>query len=330
MGLRGFIAKRVVYMVILLWLVVTVNFAIFVLMPGNPLEQYLSRLSGRVDASRIEELRAHYGLNKPLHERYITYVTNLLKWDFGDSYFSGSVSFAMIERMSRTLELMGLATIVTIFLGVLLGIVAAYMRGGAIDTTLVTGSLITYSVPIFWLGWIILFVFGVTLGWFPRSGIYPVAWSGPGNWPTNIFVYIAGRLYHLALPTITLVLFSIGGWILLSRACILESITEDYVITARAKGLKERTVLLKHVLKNASLPIITSVALSFAFMIGGAIITETVFSYEGMGRWTWRAIGQTDLPVLAAIFYVTSLTVIIANFLADLVYGVIDPRIRYG
>jgi peptide/nickel transport system permease protein len=143
-------------------------------------------------------------------------------------------------------------------------------------------------------------------------------------------VYLAGRLYYLVLPTVTLVLFSIGGWILLARACMLESITEDYVVTARAKGLGERTVLLKHVLKNASLPIITSVALSFAGMIGGAIITETVFNYEGMGRWTWRAIGTTDLPVLAAVFYVTTLTVIIANFLADLIYGVVDPRIRYG
>jgi peptide/nickel transport system permease protein len=330
MGLKTFIAKRIVYMVILIWLAVTVNFMIFVLMPGSPLESYIGRLSGRMDPARIQLLKEHFGLDKPLHERYIIYITNLITWNFGDSYFSGSVSVAMADKMSRTLELMGLATTITITLGVLIGVIAAHTRGGAVDGTLVTGSLLTYSVPIFWLGWIMLYIFSIQLHWFPLGGMYPTSWAVPGNWPSNIFEYLAGRLYHLALPTATLVLFSVGGWILLARACMLESMTEDYVVTARAKGLGERTVLLKHVLKNASLPIITSVALSFAGMIGGAIITETVFNYEGMGRWTWRAIGQTDLPVLAAVFYVTTLTVIIANFLADLIYGVVDPRIRYG
>jgi peptide/nickel transport system permease protein len=330
MGLKAFIAKRIVYMIILIWLTVTVNFLIFVMMPGSPIDQYITKLTGRMNEERIAVLKAHFGIDKPLHERYILYITNLITWNFGDSYFSGSVTSTMIDRMSRTLELMGFATTITILLGVLLGVVCAHTRGGALDGSLVSGSLVTYSVPIFWLGWIILFVFGVILKWFPQGGAYPLSWAGPGNWPTDIFTYIAGRLYHLVLPTVTLVLFSIGGWILLSRACMLESITEDYVVTARAKGLGERTVLLKHVLKNASLPIVTSVALSFAGMIGGAIITETVFNYNGMGRWTWQAIGQSDLPVLAAIFYVTTLTVILANFLADLLYGVIDPRIRYG
>jgi peptide/nickel transport system permease protein len=300
------------------------------MMPGSPLEHYISNLQGRVDQERINELRVHFGFDKPLHERYFIYITNLITWNFGDSYYSGSVRIAMIDKMSRTLELMGLATTITILLGVLLGVISAYTRGGVADGTLVTGSLLTYSVPIFWLGWIILYVFAIQLRWFPVGGMYPSSWAGPGNWPTNIFEYLAGRFYHLALPTVTLVLFSIGGWILLSRACMLENLTEDYVVTARAKGLGERTVLLKHVLKNASLPIITSVALSFAGMIGGAIITETVFNYNGMGRWTWLAIGQTDIPVLSAVFYVTTLTVIIANFLADLIYGVVDPRIRYG
>jgi len=134
----------------------------------------------------------------------------------------------------------------------------------------------------------------------------------------------------ITLPAITLFIFLFGGWILLSRATVLETITEDYVTTARAKGLPERTVLFKHVLKNASLPLITSAALTFGFLISGAIITETVFSYGGMGLLVWKAIQTTDIPSMQAFFYVIALLVIVANFVADLLYGVIDPRIKYG
>jgi peptide/nickel transport system permease protein len=315
-------------MTIVLWLALSFNFIIFNLMPGDPVLQYIGKLTGRIDEARLQEIRAHFGLDKPLHERYIQYILNLLKWDFGRSYFSGSVSSIMTERVARTLELMGLSTLVTIILGILLGAFAAYKRGGVTDSFLVVGSLFTYSVPIFWLGWIIKYIFAHQLGWFPSSSMYPSAWIG--NWPKDIFTYISGRLYHLILPVTTLTLFSIGGWILLTRACILENITEDYVITARAKGAKERTVLYKHVMKNAALPIVTSVVLAVAGMIGGAIITETLFSYQGMGLLTWNAIQQRDIPVLSAVFYVTTLLVIIANFVADLLYGILDPRIKYG
>jgi len=226
---------------------------------------------------------------------------------------------------------MGISTVISIILGMLIGVLVAYKRGGIFDTATVTGSLITYSVPIFFLGWVIIAIFSLGLHWFPSSLEQPVEWARSP--PSNILEILAGRLRHLVLPTITLVLFSVGGWILLTRACVLETINEDYVLTARAKGLKERTVLYKHVLKNASLPLITNVALSFAFMISGAIITETLFSYRGMGLLTYSAIisgGGPDLPLLQAIFYILALAVIFANFIADLLYGVIDPRIRYS
>ncbi|MGF3572888.1 MAG: ABC transporter permease [Candidatus Bathyarchaeia archaeon] len=329
MGLRKFIAQRTIYMAIVLWLALTANFIIFNLMPGDPVLQYVAKLSGRIDEQRLNEIRAYFGLDKPLHERYLQYIFNLLQWNFGKSYYSGSVSFLMTERLARTLELMGLATFITIVLGILLGAVAAYKRGSLTDSALVVGSLFTYSVPIFWLGWIIKLVLAHQLKIFPSAGMHPDAWIG-GRWPKDIITYLSGRLYHLALPTITLTLFSVGGWILLTRACVLENITEDYVITARAKGVKERTILYKHVMKNAALPIITSVVLAVAGMIGGAIITETLFSYQGMGLLTWTAIQNRDIPILSAIFYVTTLLTIIANFTADLLYGVLDPRIRYG
>jgi peptide/nickel transport system permease protein len=213
----------------------------------------------------------------------------------------------------------------------LLGVLVAYRRGGLLDTTLVTGSLATFSVPIFFLGWLFIAFFALYLHWFPTGLIQPISWSWSP--PRNILEYIAGRIDYLVLPTATLVLFSVGGWILFTRACVLETINEDYVLTAKAKGLRERTVLYRHVLKNASLPLITNVALAFGFLLSGAMITETLFSYRGMGLLTYDAINAgsgADLPLLEAIFYILALCVIIANFIADLLYGVIDPRIKYG
>lgn len=330
MGLREYIVKRIVYMLILLYCVASFQFLIFNLMPGMTLEKYIAQGAGRkMSQEDIQRLRQAFGLDKPLIERYPIYIRSLFLWRFGtSSETSGPVVNEIMRRLPNTLVLMGVAEIAAMIVGILLGVVAAYKRGTKIDVSLVTGSLITYSVPVFWIGWIILFTFAVYLKWFPVGGSVPIEWGF--NPPKNIFEYIMGRLWCITLPALTLFLFLFGGWILLARACVLETITEDYVITARAKGLKERHVLLKHVLKNASLPIITSVALAFGFLITGAIITENVFSYEGMGTLIWRAISTTDTPLLQAIFWVIAILVILANFIADLIYGVIDPRIKYG
>jgi len=333
MGLKSYIAKRIVYMIILIWAVITVNFLIFTLLPGSPLDSFVNGMK-RINAAQYQRLEELFGLNKPLHEQYLINLKNLLTFNFGTSIqFKSPVADVILkERLPNTLLLMGFSTLLEITIGMLIGVLVAYKRGGAFDTLMVTASLITFSVPIFFLGWIMIAFFAIYLGWFPPNLAYPLSWirSSP-----NIFEYISGRLYHIALPTITLVLFTVGGWILLTRACVLETINEDYVLTARAKGLKERTVLYKHVLKNASLPLITNAALSFAGMLSGAIITETIFSYQGMGLLTWEAItgggsGGADIPLLEAIFYILALCVIFANFIADLLYGVIDPRIKYG
>lgn len=329
MGLKKYIAKRVVYMIILVWAIITVNFLIFSMLPGNPLETYVASLR-RLDETRYNQLKAHFGLDKPLHEQYIISLKNMLTFNFGISFRSGaSVSETIFaSKMPNTLILLGVSTILSIIVGMLLGVLVAYKRGGILDTGAVTFSLTMYSVPIFFIGWLVIFFFAIQLGLFPAGGTIPAEWGRSP--PTNILQVISGRLAYIALPTFTLFLFSFGGWILLTRACILETITEDYVVTARAKGLKERTVLYKHVLKNASLPLITNVALSFAFIVSGATITETLFSYDGIGLLTFSSIMNNDLPVLYALFYVLALCVVLANFIADLLYGVIDPRIRYG
>ncbi|MGB9134272.1 MAG: ABC transporter permease [Candidatus Bathyarchaeia archaeon] len=332
MGLKTYIAKRLVYMLILIFLVACVNFILFNLMPDTTLEKYVLQAGGKMTPDKLEELKEIFGFNKPLHEKFVIYIINMLTWNFGYGYESRNTVQADIAMvLPNTLLLMGVAEIGAMIVGILLGVIAGYKRGSTIDTALVTTSLATYSVPVFWIGWLILSFFAVQLKWFEVGKIEPGSWAF--NHPLArgaILEFIAGRLYMLFLPALTLFIFIFGGWILLTRATVLETITEDYVTTARAKGLPERTVLLKHVLKNASLPLITSAALTFGFLISGAIITETVYSYRGMGLLIWRAIGTADIPVMQAFFYVIALLVIVANFIADLLYGVIDPRIKYG
>jgi len=332
MGLQSYIAKRIVYMILLIFLVASVNFILFNMMPAVTLNKYIVKTvssGSRMTEARLNELKALFGFDKPLHERYILYIRNMLTWDFGFSYETMNyVQNDIMMALPNTLFLMGLSEIVAMIVGILFGVIAAYKRGGSLDTFLVTASLATYSVPVFWIGWIMLSFFAVHLGWFEVGGVVPISWTV--NRPTGILSTFAGRLYMATLPAVTLFIFLFGGWILLTRATVLETITEDYVTTARAKGVPERTVLFKHVLKNASLPLITSAALTFGFLISGAIITETVYSYGGMGLLVWKAIETSDVPVLQAFFYVIALLVIIANFVADLLYGVVDPRIKYG
>lgn len=340
-GLRTYIIKRIIYSVALVFFVLTINFIIFELMPGNPIE-FLAG-SGRLRADQVDVVLKLWGFGDPLHVRYGKYIVNMLTAQFGVSFLSkSSVSLEMSARLSNTLMLVGSSSIFSIILGIFLGVIAAYKRGKLIDTTSVLSSLVTYSLPSFWMGMIFLLVFAFGLHWFPSAGAVPAEWAL--QWPepalkatilgTQIaipsLVEITGRIRHLTLPVIVLTLFSYGGWLLLTRATMLETLTEDYISTARAKGLKERTILFKHALKNASLPLVTSAALTFGFLLTGAIITEQVFTYPGLGKWIWDSIAFADYPVMQAIFYIIAMCVIIANFIADILYGVIDPRIKYG
>ncbi len=194
------------------------------------------------------------------------------------------------------------------------------------DSAWVTVSLTTYSLPTFFMGLVFILIFAQSLGWFPGGGVTPEIWIlGTPPLLTQIWV----RMQYLFLPALTLTLFFYGGNLLLTRATMTEALTEDYIVTARAKGLPERTVLFKHALKNASLPIVTNAALAFGSLLGGAIITETVFNWDGMGHWLYNAIGWRDFPVMQAMFYIIALCVIAANLISDIVYGMIDPRIKY-
>jgi len=329
MGLQEYVIKRIIVTIILLWAIATVNFLIFNMLPGTTINKYIAKLSpGGTGSERIKQLMHIFGLDRPLHERYLIYLRNMFTFNFGSSHEFGDVRNAIMRALPNTLLLMGISEIASIIFGILIGVIVAYKRGTIIDSAVVTGSLFTYSVPVFWLGWIIVNIFALQLHWFPSGGYVPTEWAI--NPPDNVLTLILGRLWCLILPAFTLFIFIVGGWILLTRASVLETITEDYVLTARAKGLKTRSVLYKHVLKNASLPLITNVALAMGFLITGAIITETVFSYGGMGSLIFTAISFSDIPMMQAIFFIVAVLVVVANFIADLLYGVIDPRIRYG
>jgi len=328
MGLREYVIKRIIYIIIVLFVILTLNFVIFWLMPGNPMEMFAQPGKIRNEEQR-EAIIARFGLNESLSVQFVKYLKNMLTFNFGISYMDQKpVSEEISDRMGNTFILVGISTILSIILGVILGAYSAQKRGGTFDTVNVLFSLTFYSLPSFWIGMIFLLIFGVNLHWFPLRGVQTPELQA--QWPQDWAVILQDRLWHMVLPVTTLTLFMYGGYLLLTRAVMIDTLTEDYILTAKAKGLKERVIIFRHALKNASLPLITNIALSFAFMLTGAIITEQVFTWRGMGWWLWNSILFHDYPVLQAIFYLLALCVLAANFIADMLYGFLDPRVKYG
>ncbi len=336
MTLRSFLAKRVIYTVVLVFFVIILNFLIFEAMPGATGIQYSilgqrNRL-GNMDYDRIVKL---YNLNASYSDRFVSYVENLLTFQFGVSYqyhqpvVDQIVAGGVNSRLVNTLTLLGASTVLAIIIGITLGIVTSKRRGSALDNLLVSASLTTYSLPTFFMGVLLIFLFAFSLHWFPPGSVIPSVWTQTNLQAPPLWAQIPTRLQYIFLPALTLTLFSYGGFLLLTRATMLETLSEDYVLTARAKGLSERVILFKHAFKNASLPIVTASALAFGGILSGAIITETVFNWAGLGRWLYDAVLYKDYPVLQAMFYVIALAVIAANFISDVIYGIIDPRIRY-
>ncbi len=328
MGLRTYVLKRIFFSFVILYFVITVNFAIFMLMPGDPVTILASQMKLK-KPEMIEAVTQAFGLDQPLHVRYGKYVMNMLTGQFGYSYVTRRPVVKEIGmRLQNTLVLCIPPEIFSVIIGSVLGVIAAAKRGKLTDSASVVTSIIGWSLPVYWMAMQFILIFAYRLGWFPPGHSVPMHWEYLP--PQTIWEDLGTRLWHLVLPWTVLFLWSYGGYLLLARAQMLECITEDYVLTARAKGLKERTVLFKHTLRNALLPIVTEAAIYFGFMLGGAIITEQVFKYPGLGWWIWRSIGYRDYPALQAIFFIIAVCVIIANFVADLLYGVIDPRVKYG
>ncbi|MDQ4096182.1 MAG: ABC transporter permease [Actinomycetota bacterium] len=299
----------------------TLNFFLFRVLPADP-ARILTRVS-RLSPEATQELRKEFGLDRPLLTQFFDYVGDTFGGQFGISYqYTRPVSEVIGDALWPTILLLGVATIGATLIGTLIGIWGGWRRGSKFDTGSLGVSLVTYSMPEFWLGILLVLLFSVTLGMFPTSFMNTVGLED-ASWGTRF----VDTLNHLFLPALTLILALLGEYALIARSSVMEVMNEDYVNTARAKGMREALVLRRHVVPNALLPVVTLSAINLGFIVSGAITVETVFSWPGLGQLTYDAINANDYPVLQALFLLFSAAVIFANLVADLVIGALDPRV---
>jgi peptide/nickel transport system permease protein len=317
-----YLARKVAIAFATLFAVATFNFFLFRVVPGDPI-RLLSR-SGELTPQTVDRLRTLYGLDQPLLGQYVTYLKDLASGQLGVSVsYQRPVAEILSERILNTVILLTAATVVVVVLGIALGVFAAARRGSRFDHATVIGSLALWALPTFWTGLILIFIFSVYLGALPVAGV-----STPGATYDSWIASALDLARHLVLPTLTLALVDIGRFVLITRSSLVDVLTEDYVLTAKAKGLSRSAVLWKHAFPNALLPVLTATAIYSALVIGGAIQVETVFSWPGMGRLMYDAVLRRDYPILEAGFLVFATVMIFANLLSDLAYQVLDPRVR--
>ncbi|MBD3406420.1 MAG: ABC transporter permease subunit [Candidatus Lokiarchaeota archaeon] len=349
MGLREYVIRRSIYMFLLVVAVVCFNFFLFrlptLVLDVSPVDLMISEeLRRNLTRQALAELYQRFGLvpDPDIFDwiyMFWRYLVNMFTGNFGLSFWNQQpVMDEIMERLPNTLLLMGTSSIVSIILGIWTGVKVAADPGSRKDVSAVTLALFIYSLPIFWLGMMLLMIFafyvpeltggliGFPLGKTITQPLWGVAKASPlgGLW------LAADILHHLFLPMIALGVGGYGGYFLYMRNNLIDVMTEDYILTARAKGLDENQVLYKHGLKNAMLPMVTIIAMTFGFLINGATLTETVFNWNGLGRYIFDSLFRLDYPVVQAIFMIIAITAILANFVADLLYGVLDPRIKYG
>jgi len=308
--------------------VVIVNFFLIRLAPGDP-ASVLAGQAGAGDPAYLAQLRQEFGLDQPLLTQLLLYLKGVLQLDFGFSYRNHiPVLDLIMQRLPATFLLMSCAFVFSLVLGVSLGVLAARVRYENrrrwLDSTLMTGALILYATPLFWLSLMGILLFSVVLGWLPAFGMESVG-AGLTGWAR------AGDIaMHLILPTITLGCFFMAFYVRLTRASMLEVIGMDFVKTAKAKGVPSSSVIRVHVLRNALLPVITFAGIQLGQMAGGAVLTETVFAWPGIGRLMFDALLQRDYQLLMGIFLVTSAMVVLFNLITDVAYRIVDPRIAAG
>lgn len=316
---KAFIIKRILQYIPLIFGIVIVTFLLVHMAPGDPTYILVGEIS---DEEFIRAARARLGLDKPLHEQLFIYICNVFRGDLGYSYLrSETVSNLVLSRIPATLLLVLTAMFISAIIGVVLGTIAA-ARKGVIDVSLSTLSLFGISIPYFWLGQIFLIIFAVTLGLFPTGGMISLRANYQGIY------YFLDLMHHLALPAATLAVFNIAYTTKITRGGVLEALTQDYIITARSKGIPERRIIFRHALRNALIPVVTYTGLNIGALLVGAILTETVFSWPGMGSLLYDSIRLRDYPVVLGVFIYGSIMVITANLIIDLLYGFLDPRIR--
>ena len=314
-----YIVRRILQAIPLL---IGISFAAFVLLrlaPGGPMAVYAQNPNmTEADMRRIERI---LGLDQPIHVQYVKWASGMAVGELGYSYRTGrAVGEIILERVPATLQLMGVAYLIAVVLGLFTGIVSAIRRRSIFDYAATTGAMIGLSVPTFWFGLIVIIVFAGGLRWIPSGGMATL------GMPFSLW----DRFIHLIGPALVLGLWMTATWSRYARSSVLEIVGQDYIRTARAKGLRERAILLRHTLRNALIPLITLGGLEFRNLFGGALVTETVFSWPGVGRLYLDSLNYQDYSVILGLLLVTSVMVVAGSLLADLLYAVADPRIRLG
>lgn len=327
MRTRGYVLGKIAQALLTLCFVLAFNFVLFRIMPGDP-AALLLRGSAAFNPDNVEQVKHELGLDRPLPQQFVIYVKDTVTLNFGQSFFlrGAPVRRVVADRIWPTLLLVGTSTIASAGLGVIIGIYGGWKRGSAFDISSLGVTLFLYAMPEFWFGILVLMAFGVGVGFFPQ--IFPTGGyetSGAGFTGLQHWFDV---LNHLVLPWFVLTLAYLGEFSLIMRSSLLDILGEDFIQTARAKGVREENVLWRHAVPNAILPTFTLTLLSLGFVFGGAITIEYVFSYPGVGWLTVSAIDAKDFPLLQALFLLFSSAVIISNLIADLVYSYLDPRVR--
>jgi ABC-type dipeptide/oligopeptide/nickel transport system permease component len=320
--LLRYILRRILQAVPLLLFVIVLTFLLVHAAPGDPIDI----LAGQMEttAEYRARLRAEFGLDQPLIVQLLTYVRRVLSLDLGHSLrYRRDVLDLIMSRLGPTLLLMGTSLVLSSIFGVLLGAIAARVPYSWTDNTATFVALAGYSMPVFWLGQLLLLLFALNLGWFPTQGMMSL------RAPSEGLGRILDILHHLALPALTYSVYNLTLIFRLTRSRMQETLAEDYILTARAKGVHERGVVYHHALRNAMLPVVTVIGLNFGFMLAGSVLTETVFAWPGLGRLMYEAIMARDYPILMGLFIFISFLVIVANVITDIVYAFIDPRVVY-
>jgi peptide/nickel transport system permease protein len=321
-----YLLRRLGFYLIAAWTALTLNFFLPRLMPGDPATALFARFRGRLSPEAMDALRETFGLtDASIFRQYVTYLAHVLRGDFGISvaYFPSPVADVIGTGLLWTVFLAGTALVVSFAIGTLLGIASAWWRHGWIDTWLPSTFAFLGAFPYFWLAMVALYVLGFTLGWFPLGHAYADDLA-----PSFSGAFIADVLRHAALPVGTVVLATLGGWLLSMRNTMVAILGSDYVNLARAKGLSPARVALRYAARNALLPSVTGFGMALGFVLGGSLLTEIVFSYPGQGYLLVQAVRNQDYPLMQGIFLVITLAVLGANWLVDVVYIWLDPRTR--
>ncbi len=314
--------RRVVILLVMLFAIVTFNFFLFHVIPGDPIR--LIARSQKLSPEQVDALRVQFGLDGSLLEQYWRYLTKLAHGDLGYSFSLKEPVGDIIGRaLWNTVLLLTVSTCIVVAVGILIGVFAGARQGRKSDSGTVVGSLVLWSLPTFWVGILLVFTFSAWFRVLPTSGI-----TTPNAVYANSAVYWTDVARHLVLPTVTLAIVDIAFFIIITRTSVVEAMSEDYMLTARGKGLSQRRMVWRHAFRNALLPVLTASVLYISALVAGAIQVEVVFSWPGMGLLTYNSVLSRDYPVLEACFLVTAVAVLVANFLADSVYRLVDPRVR--